>query len=230
MLLVDLNWAIFQRKASADIELSVGTEEKIRSELRDKLNWKGRREYQRLLEEFEAQGGDEDDFQDPIEWEAIGNRVDALVVELQSMDLSSRGKATAEAITIGVDPRLILSVSNTLITSTTGATRTRFPIWRNAPACCLQSIGKSKRRGRSMSFQSRSLNRGSRGGTRPVTDAGKAVASQNARKHGLNAPPDVAHVSQWFNVIVDNQENDFEEPNLTDPRHEAALRLAIAEA
>ena len=29
--LVDLNWAIFQRKASADIELSVGTEEKIRS-------------------------------------------------------------------------------------------------------------------------------------------------------------------------------------------------------
>lgn len=107
--LVDLNWAIFQRKASADIELSVGTEEKIRSELRDKLNWKGRREYQRLLEEFEAQGGDEDDFQDPIEWEAIGNRVDALVVELQSMDSSSRGKATAEAITIGVDPRLILS-------------------------------------------------------------------------------------------------------------------------
>ena len=107
--LVDLNWAIFQRKASADIELSVGTEEKIRSELRDKLNWKGRREYQRLLEEFEAQGGDEDDFQDPIEWEAIGNRVDALVVELQSMDPSSRGKATAEAITIGVDPRLILS-------------------------------------------------------------------------------------------------------------------------
>ena len=77
--------------------------------MRDKLNWKGRREYQRLLEEFEAQGGDEDDFQNPIEWEAIGNRVGALVVELQSMDPSSRGKATAEAITIGVDSRLILS-------------------------------------------------------------------------------------------------------------------------
>ena len=30
---VDLNWAILQRKASADIELSVGTENKIRSEL-----------------------------------------------------------------------------------------------------------------------------------------------------------------------------------------------------
>ena len=35
--LVDLNWAILQRKASADIELSVGTENKIRSELKSKL-------------------------------------------------------------------------------------------------------------------------------------------------------------------------------------------------
>ena len=54
--LVDLNWAILQRKASADIELSVGTEKEIRSELRDKLNWGGRGEYRRLLEEFEAPG------------------------------------------------------------------------------------------------------------------------------------------------------------------------------
>ena len=81
-----------------------------------------------------------------------------------------------------------------------------------------------------MSFQSRSLNRGSRGATGPVTDAGKAVSSQNARKHGLNAPPDVALVFQWFNVILNNHENDFEEPNARDPRREGALRLAIAEA
>ena len=81
-----------------------------------------------------------------------------------------------------------------------------------------------------MSFQSRRLSRGLRGATGPVTDAGKAVSSQNARRHGLNAPPDVALVSQWFNVILNNHENDFEEPNSTDPRHEAALRLAIAEA
>ena len=81
-----------------------------------------------------------------------------------------------------------------------------------------------------MSFQSRSLNWGSRGATGPITDAGKAVSSQNARKHGLNAPPDVALVSQWFNVILNNRENDFEEPNASDPRREAALRLAIAEA
>ena len=81
-----------------------------------------------------------------------------------------------------------------------------------------------------MSFQSRSLNRGPRGATGPVTDAGKAVSSQKARKHGLNAPPDVALVSQWFNVILNNHENDFEEPNASDPRREVALRLAIAEA
>ena len=107
--LVDLNWAILQRKASADIELSVGTEREIRSELRDKLNWGGRREYRRLLEEFEPQGGDEDDFEDPIDWDAISNRVDNLVNDLQSIDPLIRGNATAEAITIGVDPRLILS-------------------------------------------------------------------------------------------------------------------------
>jgi hypothetical protein len=81
-----------------------------------------------------------------------------------------------------------------------------------------------------MSFQSRSLSRGSHGATGPVTDAGKTVSSQNARKHGLNAPPDVALVSQWFNVILNNHENDFEEPNASDTLREAALRLAIAEA
>ena len=107
--LVDLNWAILQRKASADIELSVGTEEKIWSEMRDKLNWKGRREYQRLLEDFEDAGGDADDFEDPIDWDAIVNRVDNLVIDLKSADPLIRGKATAEAISIGVDPRLILS-------------------------------------------------------------------------------------------------------------------------
>ena len=107
--LVDLNWAILQRKASAEIELSVGTENKIRSELKSKLNREGEREYTRLLREFEDAGGDEDDFEDPIDWDAISNRVDNLVNDLQSKDPLIRGNATAEAITIGVDPRLILS-------------------------------------------------------------------------------------------------------------------------
>ena len=72
-----------------------------------------------------------------------------------------------------------------------------------------------------MSFQSRRLDTNPKGATGPVTDAGKAVSSQNARKHGLNGPPDVALVAQRFNVILNNHENDFEEPNSTDPRHEA---------
>ena len=81
-----------------------------------------------------------------------------------------------------------------------------------------------------MSFQSRSLGRGLRGATGPVTDAGKAVSSQNALKHGLNAPPGEAIVTKWFNVILNNRGDDQEEPSAADPRREAALRLAIAEA
>lgn len=57
-----------------------------------------------------------------------------------------------------------------------------------------------------------------------------AIASQNARKHGLNAPPDGALVSLWFNVILNNCGYDHEEPSAADPRREAVLRLAIAEA
>ena len=107
--LVDLNWSILQRKASADIEMSVGTEKEIRFQMRDKLNREGEREYQRLLKDFEAAGGDEDDFEDPIDWDAISNRIENLATDLKSVDPLIRGKATAEAISIGVDPRLILS-------------------------------------------------------------------------------------------------------------------------
>ena len=81
-----------------------------------------------------------------------------------------------------------------------------------------------------MSFQSCRLDTNPKGATGPVTDAGKAVSSQNARKHGLNVPPDVALVSQWFNVILNNSVDDLEEPSGSDPLREAALRLAIAEA
>ena len=107
--LVDLNWAILQRKASADIELSVGTENKIRSELKSRLNWDGEMVYKRLFREFVDAGGDEADFEDPIDWQAIVNRVDGIVAELKSSEPISRNETTAEAISIGVDPRLILS-------------------------------------------------------------------------------------------------------------------------
>ena len=81
-----------------------------------------------------------------------------------------------------------------------------------------------------MSFQSRSLDVNSIPSKGPITNAGKAISSQNARKHGLNAPPDGALVSLWFNVILNNCGDDHEEPSAADPRREAALRLAIAEA
>jgi hypothetical protein len=81
-----------------------------------------------------------------------------------------------------------------------------------------------------MSFHSRRLDTNPTGTTGPVTEAGKAVSSQNARKHGLNAPPGDAIVSKWFNVILNNAGGELEEPSAADPRREAALRLAIAEA
>ena len=66
--------------------------------------------------------------------------------------------------------------------------------------------------------------------TGPKTAAGKAVSSQNALRHGLNAAPDEDLVTAWFNLILDNGEDALEQPNASDPRREAALRLAIAEA
>ena len=66
--------------------------------------------------------------------------------------------------------------------------------------------------------------------TGPTTAEGKAVSAQNAWKHGLSAEPDGDLVAAWFNAILNTGEDDLEEPNASDPRREAALRLAIAEA
>ena len=66
--------------------------------------------------------------------------------------------------------------------------------------------------------------------TGPKTAAGKAVSSQNARRYGLNAPPEEYLVTAWFNLILNNGEDALDEPNASDHVREAALRLAIAEA
>ena len=107
--LVDLNWAILQAKASADVELSTGTEATVRSMLGKALEREGEREYERGLRAFVEGGGDEDDFEDPVDWDAIELRVDRITEGLKSDDYSERAQCAAEIISVGVDPRLILS-------------------------------------------------------------------------------------------------------------------------
>ena len=107
--LADLNWAILQVKASADVELSSGTERTVRAQLNAKLEGDGEREYRRQLLAFEEAGGDEDYFQDPVDWDAIEEKFEGIIAGLKSRDLAERETATAAAIALGVDPRLVLS-------------------------------------------------------------------------------------------------------------------------
>ena len=108
--LVDLNWAILQHKSSADIELSFGTESKVKSDLRTALNREWDRDYSRRLKEFEAEGGDEEDFEHDFDSDAIDARVEKLVSDLKSQDPVTRQQATAEAMALGVDPRIVVSM------------------------------------------------------------------------------------------------------------------------
>ncbi|MDA9324119.1 hypothetical protein N9Q56_00375 [bacterium] len=107
--LVDLNWAILQAKASAHVELSTGTETTVRSVLGKALEREGERQYERGLWLFVEGGGDEDDFEDPVDWDAIELRVDRITEGLKSSDYSERAQCAAEIISVGIDPRLILS-------------------------------------------------------------------------------------------------------------------------
>ena len=107
--LVDLNWAILQLKASAQVELSTGTEKTVRRLLELKIEAEGYLEADRQLHEFTEAGGDEDDFEDTVDWEAVELRIETLMSDLKSKDPVQRERATAEAISLGVDPRLVLS-------------------------------------------------------------------------------------------------------------------------
>ena len=107
--IVDLNWAILQHKSSADVELSIGTESKVKSDLRTALNKEWDREYRRCLKEFEAAGGDEEDFEHDFNSDSIDARAEKLVSDLKSQDPVTCQRATAEVMALGVDPRIAVS-------------------------------------------------------------------------------------------------------------------------
>jgi hypothetical protein len=106
---VNLNWSILQAKISADVELSKGAENLAKIKLTKALGNECDEEYDRLYEAFVENGGDEDGFEDPIDWDGIARRVEGIVACLKSRDSDERESATANAIALGVDPRLVLS-------------------------------------------------------------------------------------------------------------------------
>ena len=107
--LVDLNWSIMQLKASAHAELSNATETEVHELLTAKLSRAAEDAFDLEYEQFIEAGGDEDAFEGHIDREQIKDDAAALIKELKSLDLSARETATARAMSLGVDPRLVLS-------------------------------------------------------------------------------------------------------------------------
>ena len=107
--LVDINWAIMQAKASADIELSSGAERSVALELKRILKAQAERKYDYLLEIFVENGGDADDFEAPINLVEIETRVDRIMCALKSENYSTRVTASNEALDIGISPQLVFS-------------------------------------------------------------------------------------------------------------------------
>ena len=62
-----------------------------------------------LLQLFIDKGGDEDVFEDPIDWDEIDIRVDRILKALTSENYSERITATNECLEIGISPQLVLS-------------------------------------------------------------------------------------------------------------------------
>jgi hypothetical protein len=108
--LVDLNWAILQLKTSADVSLAAGTERNMKHQLSKKLEYDGDEEYEHLLEIHIAEGGEEDEFEDPVDWDAIEENVHRIVAGLKSKDPAEKERATIDAQAYDVDPWMVLGL------------------------------------------------------------------------------------------------------------------------
>ena len=107
--LVDLNWSILQLKASAHAELSHSTEEELHNLLKKKVKQDAEHALDLEYDAFIEAGGDEDDFEKDIDRQQIERDTSAIVEGLKSQEPAKREAATARAISLGVDPRLVLS-------------------------------------------------------------------------------------------------------------------------
>ena len=107
--LVDLNWSILQLKSSSDVELSTSMERNMGRLIDNKLEGNAESESRRQLNQYLAAGGDEDEFEDNVDWDGMDAQRDGIVEGLKSTDPDRRGQAFVEANALGVDPRLVLS-------------------------------------------------------------------------------------------------------------------------
>ena len=68
-----------------------------------------------------------------------------------------------------------------------------------------------------------------RDSTGPQTSAGKAISSQNARRHGLTEGPDVGSIRQWFRIILNRSDAKLRVDDVPTLAEIVALSLARAE-
>ena len=80
-----------------------------------------------------------------------------------------------------------------------------------------------------MTASSNNSEKKKREGTGPRTSAGKAISSQNARRHGLTAGPDVGSVRQSFRIILNRPDAKLQVDDVPTLAEILALRLARAE-
>ena len=107
--LVDLNWSILQLKSSSDVELSTSMERNMGRLIDNKLEGNAESESRRQLNQYLEAGGDEDEFEDNVDWDGMDAQRDGIVERLKSTDPALRRQAFVEANALGVDPRLVLS-------------------------------------------------------------------------------------------------------------------------